>query len=256
MRKLLSGILVGMFAVATLGVSAVAQSTEVKEKPPMYSYVGNWSIPRAQWGDVAKLNAADKALLDKAMAAGTLVGYGNDESLVHVDGDSTHDSWWSSMSMAGLINVLDQFYSSGTVVAPVLNNATKHWDNIYVSKYYNWRPGAFKGYTRVGVYKLKKDAPDDALELLSKSMIVPMLEKMLQDGTLIEYEIDEQAIHTEAPGTFLIVMVCSNPDGLDKFMNALNETRKTNPLGGPAFSAMMDSSAHRDSLARTTGVYK
>jgi hypothetical protein len=28
--------------------------SEVKEKPQMYTYVADWSIPRAQWGDMQK----------------------------------------------------------------------------------------------------------------------------------------------------------------------------------------------------------
>ena len=54
-------------------------------------------------------------------------------------------------------------------------------------------------------YRLKPDAPDDAVETLSKELIVPLLEKLFADGTLHEYEVDTQAIHTEAPGTFVIV---------------------------------------------------
>ena len=40
-------------------VQAGAQMSEVKEKPPMYSYVGFWNIPRAQWAEMEKANAAD-----------------------------------------------------------------------------------------------------------------------------------------------------------------------------------------------------
>ncbi len=246
-----------VLAMCTIGtLVATAQSNEAKEKPPMYSYVADWSIPRAQWADVAKTNAADKAILDKAVAAGTLVGYGNDENLIHGSDGLTHDNWWSSMSMAGLINVLDQFYSAGAVSNSVLNASTKHWDGIYVSKYYNYKPGAFKGYTRVGSYKLKADAPNDSVDMLSKNLVVPLLEKMFADGTLVEYEIDTQAVHTEDPASFSIVYIAATPEGLDKVNAALQQTMKANPLGGPAFGSMTESSAHRDQLARTTGVYK
>src|SRR5678815_262747 len=84
-----------------------AQTTTVKEKPPMYSYVGNWTIPRAQWAEMDKSIAADQKTLDQAIASGTLVGYGNDRNLVHQPEGYTHDDWWSSMSMAGVLNVLD-----------------------------------------------------------------------------------------------------------------------------------------------------
>ena len=63
------------------------------------------------------------------------------------------------MSMAAMLNVLDKFYKSGTPTSPVLASATKHSDGIFVSRFYNWRPGTYKGaYTRVAMYKLKPDA--------------------------------------------------------------------------------------------------
>src|ERR1700722_8702674 len=116
MNRKLWGVFAGLCA---LGLSIVcaspagAQMSDEKEKPPMYSYVGFWDIPRAQWADMAKADAADQKILDKAVANGTIVGYGNDENLIHSPDGPTHDGWWSAMSMAGLLNVLDQFYKSG-----------------------------------------------------------------------------------------------------------------------------------------------
>src|SRR4051812_10236901 len=89
-RSMKKQVLAGVCALALCaltGASAFAQNSEVKEKPPMYSYVGNWAIPRAQWGEMEKNNLADQKTLDKAIASGTLVGYGNDVNLLHeVDG--------------------------------------------------------------------------------------------------------------------------------------------------------------------------
>ncbi|HVP53087.1 MAG TPA: hypothetical protein VMT05_13300 [Terriglobales bacterium] len=236
---------------------ARAQMSEVKEKPPMYSYVSFWNIPRAQWAEMAKANAADQPILDKAIANGTIVAYGNDVNLVHqADGD-THDDWWSAMSMAGLLNVLDQFYKSGSSATPVLASATKHWDSIFVSRYYNWHSGSWKGiYTHGSYYKLKADAPDNAVETLSKNLLVPFFEKLLADGTIHEYEVDTEAIHTEAPGAFWVFYLAANAEGLDKVNAALRERMKANPLGGPAFGSMVDFAAHRDYLARTNATYK
>jgi len=243
-----------MFAAST--TPACAQD-EPKEKPPMYSYVGFWSIPRAQWGEMEKGNAADQKVLDKALADGTIVGYGTDLALVHTADGTTHDDWWSAMSMAGLLNVLDKFYKSGTSTSPVLASATKHADGIFVSRYYNWRPGSYKGaYTRVGYYKLKPDVPEHAIDTISKQMIVPLLEKLLADGSLIEYEIDTEAIHTEAPGAFWVDVISTGSEGLDKLNAALREAGKTSPLNGAAFDSMIDSAAHRDNLASSTVTYK
>lgn len=252
-------VFAGICSLVLLTLSCLpsqAQS-DAKEKPPMYSYVANWQIPRAHWAEMNAANDADKPILDKALADGTIIGYGNDEILVHQLDAETHDNWWSSMSMAGLIKVLDQFYASESATSPALQSATKHWDLILVSRYYNWKPGAWKnGYGHVGSYGLKHDAPDDALDLLSKNVVVPLLEKMLADGVIREYEIDTEAIHTTSPNTFWIVYVASSPEGLDKVDSAIQDTVKAQPLAGPAFGSMTDSKDHRDELTRGDGVYK
>jgi hypothetical protein len=260
MSKRLWNVFAGLCAAALFAVCAMplaAQMAEVKEKAPMYSYIADWQFPRASWGEIDKANAADKPILDKALADGTIVAYGSDEALVHTPDGATHDDWWSAMSMAGLIKVLDQFYASGNTASPVMSSATKHWDSIFISRYYNWHSGAFKGaYTHVSSYKLKADAPDDAVDSLSKNLVAPLLEKLVADGTILEYEIDTMAIHTAAPDTFWIVYVCPKPEGLDKVDAAVMESLKSQPLAGPAFGSMTDFSAHRDELIKGDGVFK
>jgi hypothetical protein len=241
----------------TWAAPAGAQMMEVKEKPPMYSYVAEWVIPRAHWAEMQQEFANDAKVLDKAMADGTVVGYGNDETLVHSPDQSTQDDWWSCMSLAGLFNTLEQFYTNGSATSPVLSTATKHWDNVYVARYYNWHSGTVKnGYGFAAFYKLKPHAPDDALETLSKNLVGPLLEKMLADGTISEWEIDVQAIHTDEPGTFLIYYLANNAEAMDKVNAAIAEALKANPLGGPAFSSMVDLTAHRDEVNHSTGTYK
>jgi hypothetical protein len=245
-------------ALATVCIpSAPAQTAEVKEKPPMYSYISNWSLPRAQWSEMEKSFAADDKILEKAISSGTIVGYGHDVNLVHRPDGETHDDWWSATSMAGILNVLEQFYKSGTTITPVLSSATKHWDNIYVSRYYSWHSGPIKdGYTYVAVYQLKPHAPDDAVETLSKALVAPLLEKLLADGTILEYEIDTQAVHSENPGLFAIVYITGAGEGIDKVNAGIRQTLKTSPLDVAGFDSMVDYSAHRDELVRTNAVFK
>ncbi|MGB8030769.1 MAG: hypothetical protein WCF30_14030 [Terracidiphilus sp.] len=251
-------VFTGLCGVAAFALSAIpsgAQATDVKEKPPMYSYVANWQIPRAHWAEMDAANGADKAILDKALADGTLVGYGNDVNMVHTPDGETHDDWWSSMSMAGLLKVLDQLLGNST--SPVLQSATKHWDMVLVSHYYNWKPGPYSGaYINVMMYQLKPNAPDDAVSTLSKNVVAPLMEKMLADGTIVEYEIDTEAIHTDAPGMFAIVYDAAQPEGVDTVRAAIRASQKDNRLIGPAFDSFVDYSQHRDELLKGNGVYK
>lgn len=252
-------VFAGLCAILALAVCAVptkAQMAEVKEKPAMYSYVANWQIPRAHWAELSEVTAAERTILDKAVADGTIVGYGDDENLLHSAKGETHDDWWSSMSMAGLMKVLDQLTANNSATS-VLSTATGHWDDMYESHYYNWKPGTYKGgYVHVSVYELKKDAPDNAVDVLSQHLVVPLLEKLLSSGTIVEYEIDEPAIHTSAPGKFLIIYVTPTAEGLDNVYAALMDTVKNHPLSGAAFGAMTEDSGHRDELLKGNAVFK
>ncbi len=240
----------GLFVLPLFGQ---AQS-EVKPKPPMYSYIANWEVPREKFKDMEAQIGGEAALMKKQLAAGNLVGFGNDTTLVHQPGQSTHDNWWSSMSLGGLMKVLEDLKSTSD--APVLASG-KHDDKIYVSRYYNWRSGSFtNGYTRAADYKLKPGAPQDVIDNLAKNFIVPMMEKLLASGAIHEYEVDLELVHTRDPASFTVIYVANGPDGLDKAMAALREAQRSAAFFSGAAEAWMESSSHRDGLYHTTATYK
>ena len=258
MKAILCKAMTGLCVVAALAVCTVAQSAEQKEKPRLYTYVSNWAIPRARWEDMDKANAANQKILDAALANSTILGYGDDEILVHQLDGLTHVNWWVATSEAALLDVLDQFYKSRTAVAsPVLQSATKHWDNIFVSQYYAWRAGTVKGgYVHGASYKLKADAPSNAVEILSKSLIVPLLEKLMADGSVTAYQVAEEAIHTADPSLFFIFFISPNAAGLDKVNAALRASLSENALASPAFGSMVDFTEHRDQLGRVNATLR
>jgi hypothetical protein len=240
-----------------LAAPMAAQAPEIKEKPRMYSYVALWDLPRAHWPEYGQHLANTKPILDKALANGGIVAYGDDQTLVHTHDGYTHDSWWSAMSLAGVLNVLDAIYKSGSPQSQASVAATKHADFIFVTRFYNWKPGTYTGaYTEGSSYKLKPDAPDDAVEMMAKHAVGPVMEKLLADGAIVEWEIDTLAIHSEPPGTFWIFYIAPNAEGLDKVREAVREAFKSHPMLGPAWDSMTDYTHHRDDLARTNAVYK
>jgi len=74
------------------------------------------------------------------------------------------------------------------------------------------------------VWKLKADAPNDAIDQVAKNFYVPLFEKLLADGSIYEYEIDERTIHTEDPSEFVIVFIANGPEGLDKWSAAITDS--------------------------------
>src|SRR5579862_2768766 len=140
MNKSVWGVMAGGAILAAFGATAIpalAQTAEVKEKPRLYTYEASWTFPRARWGEVGKDNATStQKVLAPALADGTLVGYGDDEALVHTSEGFTHDNWWQAHSMAGLMKVLDALGKTGPPTQLLLSS-TKHRDQVFISRFYN-----------------------------------------------------------------------------------------------------------------------
>ena len=64
----------------TRGISARAQSDQ--GKPPAYTYIAQWAVPRAQWQDIVKVDDQERPLMDKLVADGTIIGYGTFANLI------------------------------------------------------------------------------------------------------------------------------------------------------------------------------
>jgi hypothetical protein len=238
---------------------AGTQTDGVKEKPWMYKYVSYWAFPRDRWGDVDKDNATgNQRILASALADGTLVGYGDDENQVHSMEGFTHDNWWQADSRAGLMKVLAAFHN-GEPNSPRLVSSTQHWDQIFVSRFYNWKAGSWKGaYGYRATYKLKPDAPDadEAVRTLG-SFYVPVFERMLADGTIVEYEIGREMFHTtDSRAQLLFAFVMPSAEGLDKHNAALRAAISANPLIGPAFGSMMVNFTPQADYVRVNAAYK
>ena len=243
--------------LAALAGSVQSQTSDTKEKERMYTYVSLWAVPRAKWTEYEKPVPSNQKILDQAVGDGTLIAYGDDFNLVHSADGYTHDNWWSSHSLAGLMKVLDAFEKSSTTTTGVITSVTKHADAVLVSHHYNWRAGTYKGaYSHGSSYALKPTAPDDAVDILSKSVFEPLLEKLLADGSVVEYEVDEESIHTESPNTFWVYYVTPTAEGLDKVNAAIGAALKADALIGPSFESMVDFVPHRDSLDRTDATFK
>lgn len=230
-------------------VPAKAQSTAA-EKPPVYTYVSEWAVPRAMWNDYKKEDDADVDAMKKAMSDGLIVSYGSFAVLNHQEGAPTHGSWFTANSMANLMKVLEGLRSSPGATAPVFA-ASKHWDYILSSKIHNGHSGTFtNGYLRVAQWPAK--GGNDPEDKILKSTMVSILEKLLADGAIHSYTIDEESIHSTDPGTRFVVLVTNGPEGLDKFNQAIEERRKSDPAGIAAYGALVDAHGHKDTLARVS----
>lgn len=240
-------MLVCAAALVSLGAMPSAAQDKMQEKPPLYTYVAQWVTPRAQWPDMGKQQADTKQVMDKLIADGTIVSYGGFHAVVHTEEGSTHGSWFSATSMANLLKALAQLMGTSAASGPALD-ASKHWDMILSSTQYNGHSGTFENsYLRVGSWVVKP-GEGDTVEKFEKEVMVPMLEKLLADGAIHNYQIDEESIHTGNPGTVSIAVITNGAEGLDKFYAALDAMGKANGFADMAFGNAVDEASHRDFL--------
>lgn len=242
-------MVIGLAASLAISPMGAVAKTAPAEKPVMYSYQSILTMPRGQWAGMDEAYGAKRAILDRAIAEGRLIAYGNDSNLFHTADGWTHVDWWEGTSLTAVFKVLDEMKKAGAVDTPVLATALKQVDGAYVSRYYNWRPGSYEGlFTHVGIYKLKADAPANAIETLSKQAIMPLLEPLVASGAIIQYEIDEEAFSTGS-GAFFISFMARTPEQMMEANAALAAMFKSQPA-----ASMVDASAYRDAYSRTDRV--
>lgn len=247
-----------LLATAAGSFSARAQgSSDEKEKPPMYVYVAEWAVARPDWPTMEKYDASQKPAFDKLMADGTITGYGYFRMAAHTIGGPNHGSWWTATSMANLLKVLSLLASQPTPPdVEKIEAASPHFDLILTSRQYASHPGSFEnGYLRVATWK-SKPGEGQAMDKAIKEYIVPQLDKLLADGAIHSYSVDREAVHSDDPNVVDVAIIANDASGLDKFVAAIDAAAKANPLGGPAFGAAIDGSAHRDFLAVASGASK
>jgi hypothetical protein len=86
--------------------------------------------------------------------------------------------------------------------------------------------------------------------------ISPLMEKLLAEGTIIEYEIDTEAVHTHDPAESHLMFITPNAEGLDKVTAALSDAMRKLRTAGPALGSFVDMSKHRDALVRSSVTYR
>jgi hypothetical protein len=243
-------VLCALMFVPVRANRVVAQSQSA-EKPALYTYVSEWTVPRAMWADYLKGDAADIDIMKKAVADGSIVSFGSYTVVNHQEGQPTHGTWFSANSMANILKALENVRTAPGATAPALA-AAKHWDYIMESHNYDAHPGTFaNGYLRVGTWRTKADSGDPDGKIL-KTTMVALLEKLMADGSLHAYQVDQEVVHSADPGTLFVAIVTNGPEGVDKFNAALEESQKSNAAGWAGLRGTLDPTGHRDMLARVS----
>jgi hypothetical protein len=250
MPKIRTGfVCLSILCLAWASTGWLRAQTTAHDKAPVYTYVAEWDVPRAQWGDMTKVDDQDKPLLDKLVADGTLIGYGAYTNLIHQEGEPTHGSWFSATSEGNILKALEAIYAHpGSVSAPV-QGASKHWDQILTGDVYNSKPGATTGYLTWSRWEVKPGAMRGYTEL-TKKVFVPVLEKLLAEGSITSYGQLTEDYHQQKVGTVFEYFTVPDAESMDKANKALEDLFGNTPGLLDAVRALTEREGHRDFLTR------
>lgn len=247
-KRTIWGGCLSILCLALASIGPAQAQTPAKSKPQVYTYVATWDVPRAQWGDMAKLDEQDKPLLDKLVSEGTIVGYGAYTNLIHQEGEPTHGTWFSATSEGNLLKALEAFYAQPASVGAPVQGASKHWDQILTGDIYNGKAGSSTGYLTWSQW-LVKPGQMHAYTELTKSVFVPILEKLLAEGSITSYGQLTEDYHTGKLGVVYDYFTVPDAASLDKANKAF-EDAFSNPATGDAIRALTERDGHRDYLTR------
>jgi competence protein ComGC len=247
MKRILCSVCVLVLCVS-LAIPLLAQQNSA-EKPASYTYVALWSTPRAQWADMEKNADTERPVLDKLVADGTLTGYGVFSTIIHQEGEPTHGSWFTASSEGNLLKALEAIYATPGLVTTPVQGASKHWDQILTSTLYNSKPGKSAGYLNLSTWQVKPGQMRAYNEMM-KTTLVPVLEKLLADGTITSYGTDVEDYHTGRIGVIDEYFTVPDAAALDKANKALEEAFNSNAALGNAYRSLFETEGHRDYLSK------
>jgi len=211
-RFLLRLVVLSPCLLAPYGASA-----QPAEQPPVYTFVAEWTVPRAQWGEAAAFfEKTTRPVLERLTAGGTLGGWGNYETVVHQEDANTHGTWWTASNLAGIERAREELIKLPPNPAMA---AAKHHDYLVRSIIYNGKTaGPASGYLLVSSGKV---VPGKGLQWREfwEKYSKPTYDELVADGTIVGYSVDVEQVHTDDPGWRHTVVVAPSAEAIDK-MNA------------------------------------
>ncbi|MHB8539421.1 MAG: hypothetical protein ACYDCD_00555 [Candidatus Acidiferrales bacterium] len=232
------------------GMLLMPKPAAAQQGQDYYTYVSEWAVPRTQWAAFDKEDSASISRMQKFVADGTLVDWGNVSVRVHQEDGYTHAEWFTANSRAALLKVLETDWA--TAANPAFSSATKHFDLFLHTLAHGGKTSSgATGYIRVASWQAKP-GQESALEATFMKYIKPTLDADVANGTLLMYNFDTEDIHTDPPGAYDLAMVFPNGEAMDKFFADLATNQKENPSTGELLDSLTVSKDHRDSFGRVT----
>lgn len=245
-----------VLVLALLVFSAPSAWSQTEQAQPVYTYVSQFQVPRANWAQwAADAEKTTNPIFRRLMADGTIIGWSNFETIVHTPDGMTNGAAWSATSLAGITRVLDELRKLGP--QPGQLAATKHEDLLMRSTMYRASSVAEgAGYLRVVCSMAKPGKGDDYVAAVKK-YLGPTFEEQFKKGVVTYYGFDEQYVNTAPPSLRCLVIAYPNPEAMNTWAAAIASTMdKMSPDDrkgwDEAVASTTEPNSRRDVMARLT----
>jgi len=217
----------------------------------LYTYVALWGVPRPEWGEIEKFYKDAEPTLNKLIADGTIVSWGNGRSWIHDESGLTHENWVTATSFEKIQRALNAVRQA--LPQPAAFSHSKHLDVMHHATIHGAKPGASgTGMLWVADYQVKPEQMEEFGRIFEND-IKPLFDEQIAAGTILSYSLNFEAVHTGPASNVSIAYVLPNAAAIDKFQAALEAYGAGHPETGPAMQATMDFTAHRDYVYELIG---
>lgn len=246
-------VLVLVVCSLALGVFCSSAGAQAPAQP-IYTYVAEWGVPRAQWADMEKSNAAQKAMMDAMVADGTLLGYGYYQNRVHSEGGYTHGSWFQAKSVGNVLKALEKFYAQPASVTSQVQAESRHQDFLLVANIHAAKPVSNStGYLRVISVAIRPGQMEEFVDAYNR-YVKPLYDKLLAEGAIVSYQFDSEFSIQNAPGRVFSAIVLPDADAMSKVDMAFGQMFAANPAALAALMNASEPNSRNDILARVTSM--
>jgi hypothetical protein len=257
MKKMLT-VFILLFALAAAGSFSHAQ-----DATKVYTQVGLWDVPRAQWADFqAYYEKYELPVLEKMLADGVIVEFGFDADGLHQAQGYSHSTWFIARSLGNLEAVLKAYSQSlgpeaAAREAEFAAMISRHEDFVTEALFYRSTSANLTSGHAVGNgVRVKRGRMSDfrqAWESWSK----PVYDQLVADGTIVAYILDTPYFHTseESLGsvwTWYILRDLSDQHKVDAAFDSARD--KLSPVDRSSRRLLywdtIEEGSHRDGMSR------
>jgi hypothetical protein len=250
---------------ATLVALAFVSAPVLAQEQPVYTWINLVKAKPGQGDALVKLILEEDAkTFDPLVASGAALAWGVGMPIVHDGKDPySHVEWIDFAGWAGadafMKLFMEQRQAMGEAGSKEMN---AKWDavvepgshaDIIVRRAHTGAGGPGRvGYISLGYYRAKPGKMGD-LKKMYMSNVVPVMDKVLADGKIVNYGLNEVAVHRGQEWDYMSWYVSEGlaaRDAVDAAFDAADAARSEaeNKAMGEKWSELIDPSGHSDQI--------